>query len=44
MAQTKQGAIITAARKIDVSIDEYKQKVQNGLKWCYNCNSIKESK
>lgn len=37
MAQTKEGAIKTAAKKIGISVVEYNGYVSNGLKWCMGC-------
>ncbi len=37
MAQTKEGAIKIAAKKIGISVDEYKKYVFKGYLWCTGC-------
>ncbi len=37
MTQTKAGAEKVRAVKIGVSIDEYRDKISSGFKWCYSC-------
>jgi uncharacterized protein YlaI len=39
MAQTKEGAIKIAAKKIGIPVDEYNNNISNGLKWCSMCKS-----
>jgi hypothetical protein len=37
MAQTREGAIKVCASRAKVTVDEYLEKVQAGMKWCYAC-------
>lgn len=37
MAQTEQGAIKVAARRLGISAEEYTSHLQQGEKWCYKC-------
>ncbi|MEG4970456.1 hypothetical protein QUB11_27980 [Microcoleus sp. B6-A1] len=37
MAQTKFGGCKVAAAKLGISVEEYLQKTQSGLKWCFSC-------
>ena len=37
MAQTKEGATAIAALKTGLSIEQYKNQIQSGLKWCHLC-------
>lgn len=37
MAQTREGAILTASKAIGISADEYRRKQADGLKWCSWC-------
>lgn len=39
MAQTKEGAIKCAARKIGVAVEEYCQYLDRGEKWCFSCKN-----
>ena len=39
MAQTYEGAIKTAAKKIGVTVVEYKRWLASGRKWCGNCRA-----
>lgn len=39
MAQTREGAIKVAAKRIGITVEEYTDKVANGLKWCHKCKS-----
>ena len=41
MAQTKIGACLIASKKIGCTIDEYNDKINIGLKWCFCCKSWK---
>lgn len=43
MAQTKNGAIKCAAKKAGITIDEYLQRTEAGLKKCTNCKQWKPS-
>ncbi len=43
MAQTKQGAIKIAAKKANLSVEEYLRKVQKGLKKCTFCKEWKQT-
>ena len=42
MAQTKEGAIKTAAKKAGISVSEYIDKISNGLKKCTICKDWKD--
>ena len=37
MAQTKEGALKTAAKRASISVEGYKENVARGLKWCIGC-------
>lgn len=39
MAQTREGAIIIACKKIGCTIDFYNSQIEKGLKWCTPCRS-----
>lgn len=39
MAQTKEGAVKIAAKKIGISIAEYKINIQKDLLWCTGCKA-----
>lgn len=42
MAQTPRGAMLTAANKIGMTIDEYRLKIESGLRRCTRCKEWKE--
>ena len=42
MAQTKEGAVIVAAKKAGLTVPEYLAKIANGLKKCTLCKEWKE--
>jgi len=44
MAQTKQGAIITAAKKAGISVEDYIERTSNGIKKCTICRQWKDIK
>ena len=37
MAQTKEGAVKIAAKKIGIPVGKYKTNIRNGLLWCTGC-------
>lgn len=37
MAQTKEGALLVAAKKIELKPELYRSRVKAGEKWCYGC-------
>lgn len=39
MAQTKEGAVKIAAKKIGIPIDNYKANIQKGFLWCTGCKA-----
>ncbi len=39
MAQTKEGAIKVAAKRIGISFDEYQRRIAQGEKWCHGCKA-----
>lgn len=41
MANTKIGAQKTAAHKLGISVQEYQQNINSGLKWCWRCRNFK---
>jgi hypothetical protein len=41
MAQTKEGAIKIAAKKVGISVEEYLAHKSNSEKWCYKCDEWK---
>lgn len=41
MAQTREGAIIIAARRAGVTLEFYLAQVASGLKWCWHCRMWK---
>lgn len=41
MAQTRLGALKTAANRASIPFDEYMKHIEKGEKWCYKCKSWK---
>lgn len=39
MAQTREGAILVACKKIGCTVDFYNSQVDKGLKWCTSCRN-----
>lgn len=43
MAQTPEGALLLASQKAGVTVDEYKQQLALGNKWCWRCRLWKSN-